>query len=80
MKLPNNYFKVETKIYYQNRIHIEKDFFAEKSNAETFFNTKYMEVANGFIQNRYKEYIVTLAECEHDIKLTKVLKIRNAPQ
>ena len=79
MKLEKNYFKVELKINYENHIHIEKDFFNEKSSANTCFSEKFKLAEYGYLQNRFDIYSVTLAEVFTDEKRTVIHKIRKAP-
>lgn len=79
MKLPNNYFKVETKRLRENHNHIEKDFFETKEEAENCFKLRLETVEYGFLQGRYIEYSVTLAECDIEKQLTRIHKIRKAP-
>ena len=79
MKLANNYFKVEMKIFFKNHNHIEKDFFRTKEEAETCFNEKFKGLELGYLQSRYDEYSLTLAECDVAKMITQIHKIRKAP-
>ena len=79
MKLPNNYFKVEMKIFYENHNHIEKDFFRTKEEAEKCFSEKIKILEFGYLQSRFNEYSLVLAECDVAKKLTRIHKTRKAP-
>jgi hypothetical protein len=79
MKLPNNYFKVEMKIFYENHNHIEKDFFRTKEEAEKCFSLRFEVVELGYLQSRFNEYSLLLVECDVNKMLTKVHKTRKAP-
>lgn len=79
MKLANNYFKVEMKINYENHIHIEKDFYNDITNADICFSEKWKLCEYGYLQSRFNEYSITLAECDSKQKLIRIHKIRKAP-
>lgn len=79
MKLPNNYFKVEMKIFFEHHNHIEKDFFKTREEAEKCFSEKFKDVELGYLQSRYDEYSLVLVECDVAKMLTKVYKTRKAP-
>lgn len=79
MKLPNNYYKVEMKIFFTNHNHIEKDFFKTKEDAEKCFSEKFKGLELGYLQSRYNEYSIVLAECDIQKQLTQIHKTRKAP-
>lgn len=79
MKLKNNYFKVELKINYENHIHIEKDLYDNITDANDCFSVRWKTCEYGFLQNRFNEYSLSLAECDSEQKLVRVHKIRKAP-
>lgn len=79
MNLPNNYFKVEMKIFYKNHNHIEKDFFKTKEEAENCFSIRFEHIEYGYLQNRFSEYSLVLAECDIQNMHTKIHKTRKAP-
>lgn len=79
MKLKNNYFKVELRINYEKHIHIEKDFYNDITDADTCFSVRWKTCEYGFLQNRFNEYSLSLAECDSEQKLVRVHKIRKAP-
>ena len=81
MNLPNNYWKVELKIFYEKDhiSHIEKDFYTTKEGAEKCFHNRFEIAEYGYLQSRFDKYTLVLAECDTEKKLTRIHKTREAP-